>query len=71
MTGWNLNDAVNTKYSFPSGFNLLGRVKVHTGHGEDNSTDLYWNRNKAVWNNDGDTATLKDNQENIVDQKSY
>lgn len=71
MTGWTLSDAANTVYSFPPGFNLLGSVKVHTGYGEDNSTDLYWNRNKAVWNNGGDTATLKDSQGNIIDQKSY
>ena len=71
MTGWTLSDAANHVYSFPSNFNLLGSVRVHTGYGNDNSTDLYWNRGQPVWNNDGDTATLKDNKGNIIDQKSY
>jgi hypothetical protein len=71
MTNWNLSDNSTHVYHFPSGFNLLESVKVHTEHGIDNSTDLYWNLSISVWNNDHDVATLKDNEGNIVDQKNY
>lgn len=71
MTNWILYDNNSTHvYSFPKDFLLLGNVKVHTEHGVDNSTDLYWNQTN-VWNNDHDVATLKDDKGNIIHQKSY
>jgi len=42
------------------------RVKVHTGIGNDTSSDLYWNKNAPIWNNDGDVATLKDASEDVI-----
>jgi phosphatidylserine/phosphatidylglycerophosphate/cardiolipin synthase-like enzyme len=41
-------------------------VKVHTGCGDDNSTDVYWHSGSPIWNNDGDTAFLRDNKGNLV-----
>ncbi|OYT61119.1 hypothetical protein B6U81_03780 [Thermoplasmatales archaeon ex4484_30] len=46
-----------------------GSIRVHTGCGNDNSTDVYWQRGKPVWNNKdtgGDTAFLRDNKGNLV-----
>jgi len=34
---------------------------VHTGHGTNTSTDLYWGSGNYIWNNDKDKATLKRN----------
>lgn len=34
-------------------------VTVHTGTGTNTATDLYWGLDSSVWNNDGDTATVK------------
>ncbi len=61
LAGWTLTDQQNHTYAFPD-FNLLAgaKVKVHTGSGEDTDEDLYCNRSTPIWNNDGDTATLKD-----------
>lgn len=41
---------------------------VHTGVGDDSETDLYMNQGNPVWNNDGDVATLIDEEGNIVSQ---
>jgi len=34
-------------------------VTVHTGAGTNTATALYWGLGASVWNNTGDTATLK------------
>lgn len=67
LTGWSLEDGQNHTYSFPE-INLAAgaSVKVHSGSGTDTAKDLFWNRSSAVWNNDGDTATLKDAAGNVV-----
>ncbi len=71
LTSWKLSDATDHTYTFPLNFILNGSVKIHTNTGTDNSTDLYWNQSQAIWNNDHDTATLKDDKGTIIHQKSY
>jgi hypothetical protein len=46
-------------------------VKVHTGKGLNSSTDLYWRSSSYIWNNDGDTATLKKKSGTVADKCSY
>jgi hypothetical protein len=43
MTGWRLKDASVYRYTFPM-FRLGGgrSVTIHTGHGSDTRSDLYW-----------------------------
>jgi|GEM_PF-408888 len=61
MNGWTLSDASNHTYIFQD-FILTPKAsaKIHTGEGDNGATDLYWGRTSSVWNNGGDTATLKD-----------
>jgi competence protein ComEC len=69
LSGWTLSDASNHTYTFPQNF-VLGAgdsVKVRTGSGTDSTSDLYWGRGSPIWNNDGDTATLKDEDGRTVD----
>ena len=68
MTSWTLGDESSHVYTFPDGFMLGGTVTIHTGSGEDTATDLYWGRGSHVWNNNGDTAYLKDAGGNIVSE---
>jgi hypothetical protein len=61
LTNWTLRDAAGHVFTF--GTYTLGAhryVKIHTGHGTPNQTDRYWNRGWYIWNNTGDTATLRD-----------
>lgn len=71
MTGWTLQDAAATTYTFPT-FTLPcgGIVKVHTDSGTNTATDLWWGRSSAVWNNSGDTATLRDGA-TVIDTYTY
>lgn len=61
MTGWTLRDEAGAVFTFP-GFTLASgaSVRVWVKAGANSATDLYWGRNGAVWNNGGDTATLRD-----------
>jgi len=68
LTGWTIADeGASSTYTFPV-FSLPpgADVSLHTGEGSDNATALYWGRKTAVWNNDGDTATLADADGTVV-----
>lgn len=72
MGGWNLSDeGEKHNYTFPEWFMINGKARLHKGYGEDNETTLFWQKDYYVWNNDGDTATLRDNSGEIVDTYSY
>jgi hypothetical protein len=61
LKGWKLVDAQAHTYTFPTTYKLgAGKsVRVHSGVGTNNATDLYGRYGNFVWNNDTDTATLK------------
>lgn len=73
MTGWHFVDKADRRYNFPNGFTLAPGATVHvrTGHGDNTATDLYWNRDGAVWNNGGDTIWLYDSADTMIDSYSY
>lgn len=65
LRSWWIQDAIGHRYVFgnitlPSG----GRLTLHTGPGDDETASsqlmLFWGRNRAIWNNTGDTALLVD-----------
>ena len=60
LTDWTLRNTSGDVFTFPI-FQLHSgaRVTIHTGQGNDDRTDLFWNAGKYVWNNDGDTAILR------------
>lgn len=62
IAGWTLCDAANHCFRFPRGAVLAagGQVVVHTGSGQGDGIRYFMGRGRAVWNNDGDTATLTD-----------
>lgn len=72
MTNWSLADAANHVYTFPT-FALQpgGQVQVWTKAGSNNATNLYWGSAQAIWNNTGDTATLRNAGGAIISQCSY
>jgi len=73
LSGWTISDAADKTYRFPDGFVLDPgeRVTVHTGSGEDTATDLYWGAGSPVWNNDGDTVTVRTADGEVVARETY
>ncbi len=72
MTGWKLFDLANTRFTFPA-FALApgASVNVWVRSGVNTATDLFWGRGSAVWNNDGDTATLTTWADGVIDTCAY
>ncbi|MFC4359096.1 lamin tail domain-containing protein [Halobium salinum] len=60
LSGWTLRDEAGHEYRFPDGTVLAPgtTVTVHTGSGTDTDSELYWDADGPVWNNDGDTVVL-------------
>ncbi|WP_208029841.1 lamin tail domain-containing protein [Streptomyces cyanogenus] len=72
LDGWTLVDEDGYTYTFDH-YRLNGRatVRVHTGVGRDTRTDLYQDRRNYVWDNDADTATLRNDRGRFVDDASW
>jgi Lamin Tail Domain len=61
LSGWTLRDAQNHVYAFGALTVAAGAtVSVHTGTGKNTAANRYWGSGNYVWNNTGDTATLRD-----------
>ncbi len=60
--GWTVTEGAGREYVFPAGTTLDPgeTITLHTGTGTDDATDLFWGQSRAVWNNDGDTVTVRD-----------
>jgi hypothetical protein len=60
LQSFTVRDAQAHVYTFAA-FNLgAGKaVKVHTGKGTNTATDRFWGKTAYVWNNGGDTATMR------------
>lgn len=72
LTNWTLKDKANHKFKFPA-FALQGAaaVKVWTKSGTDDANNLFWGRQAAVWNNNGDTGTLSDQTGAVISTFTY
>ena len=72
LEGWVLKDRAGHRYRFGAFRLRPGKsVTIHTGRGTDDRDDLYWGSDDYIWNNDGDTATLKDASGRTVDTCRY
>jgi hypothetical protein len=72
LDGWTLKNEDGDTYTFDH-YRLEGRatVRVHTGEGRDTDSDLYMDRRNYVWDNDSDTATLRNDHDRFVDDASW
>jgi hypothetical protein len=72
LTHWRLRDRAGHIYRFGTyRLKAHGYVKIHTGTGSNTQTNRYWGHSGYIWNNDGDTATLKDANGNVRSRCSY
>ncbi len=75
LGGWSVAGSIgDERYTFPAGYVLAAgaRVRLHSGaDGVDAlPADIYWTHN-TIWNNDGETATLRDAQDQLVSEYQY
>jgi hypothetical protein len=68
LSGWKIKDEGSKHaYTFPSYTLDSGNtVTVYTEEGTNSATELYWQLENPIWNNDGDKAYLYDNTGELV-----
>lgn len=73
ISGWLLCDLSSRCFRFPDGVGIPvdRRVVVYTGYGMSDGVSFFMNNDRAVWNNDGDEATLFDAEGNPVLRHVY
>lgn len=70
--GWTLRDRANHVYKFPATKINPGKfVYVRTGRGTNNASTRYWNQKWYIWNNNGDTAYLRNAAGRLIDSCSW
>ena len=73
LGGWRLCDAANHCYRFPDSTVVPPgkEITVFSGMGGARGLRHHMRSNRAIWNNNGDTATLYDRDGKVVAQMSY
>ncbi|GGM72358.1 hypothetical protein J2752_002359 [Halarchaeum rubridurum] len=73
MGGYTVADTEGWEFHFPKTFTLDAgaSVRLHTGSGQWDEDDLYWDVNEPVWDNDGDTITVTDADGTVVLRHGY
>ncbi|MDQ1687137.1 MAG: hypothetical protein QOK42_112, partial [Frankiaceae bacterium] len=72
LTGWTIRDAAAHVYKFGT-FSLGGgkTVTLYTGKGTNTTARRYWGQSNYVWNNDKDTASLRNAAGSLVHSCVY
>ncbi len=73
LSGWTITDEAGHTYTVPDGTTLApgDTITLHTGSGSDTAADLYWGSESPIWNNAGDTVTVRNNQGDVVLEETY
>jgi hypothetical protein len=75
LTGWTVRDAAGHSYTFGSRTLAAGAsVVVHTGkgtNGHPHAADSYWGKTAYIWNDTGDTATVRTGSGATMDTCKY
>ena len=72
LTGWTIRDTANHVYKFGTFKLRAGKsVTIHTGSGSNTASNRYQRSGWYIWNNDGDTAKLKNKAKTTIDTCSY
>jgi hypothetical protein len=79
MTNWSIQDNDGKTFTFPDDFIITETTYIYSVGCPENNTDteLYWGtkeggcRTQPIWNNEGDTAYLKNSSGDVVDFLTY
>ena len=72
LANWTLSDAANHVFTFPS-FQIQPNqtCRVYTNENHPEWCGFNYGSGSAIWNNTGDTATLRDGEGAVVDVYTY
>ena len=73
LKGYTIRDKAGKVYTFGSVTIAArnGRIWLHTGSGKNNATNRYWASKNYIWNNNGDTAYLRNAAGKQVDSCTW
>jgi competence protein ComEC len=73
LSGWTITDEAGKTYTVPDDVSVDpgATVTFHTGSGTGTETHLYWDASSPVWNNGGDTVTVRNSEGTVVLEESY
>ena len=72
LSGWTVSDEAGHQYTFTDlSIGPNASVTLYTGRGTDTDTERYWDRDGAVWNNDGDTVVVRTPSGETALRQSY
>ncbi|MCI0709211.1 MAG: lamin tail domain-containing protein [Chloroflexi bacterium] len=73
LRGFTLRDTSSTNLYVFGSVNLPAgsTLRIYSGCGQDTATEVYWCNDTSIWNNSGDTATLRDVEERFLATYSY
>ncbi|BCJ54100.1 hypothetical protein Asp14428_55750 [Actinoplanes sp. NBRC 14428] len=73
LNGYTIRDKANHTYKFGNVTIAAngGRLWLHTGKGTNGTKDRYWGSGNYIWNNDGDTAYLRNASGTQLDTCSW
>jgi competence protein ComEC len=72
LQGWSLSDEGNHIFAFPASVMQPSQIcRIYTNEDHPEWCGFSYGKGDAIWNNSGDTATLRDGQGNIIDQFHY
>jgi len=73
LSDWVVENDDGQQFVFPDGFTLESgqNVTVHSGRGSDTETDVYWGATREVWDDDGDTITIRTADEREILREPY
>lgn len=67
ITDWTITDEANHQYTFPLFvLNPEAMVIIYSGSGQNTEDSLYWGNQGAIWNNDGDTFYLRNEEGELI-----
>ena len=69
IASWTLKDESRKQFVFKE--LEIGNIAIHSKEGKNNETDLFWNSQTSIWNNDRDALYLFDKEGEIVHYNSY
>ena len=73
LGGYTVADEADHVYTFPSGVSLDPgeEIRLTTGIGTDTRSEVFWDQEAPVWNNGGDTVTVRAPDGTVVAERSY
>ncbi|MCT9098341.1 lamin tail domain-containing protein [Haloarchaeobius sp. HME9146] len=73
LSGFVVSDAANHEFVIPEGVTLApgAELTVRSGKGTNTKSTLYWGSDRAIWNNGGDTITVRTATGLVVLEESY